>query len=55
MVQVDQTIWVRQAGKMKLEGDIAELSVFMRKERVRLDRLLKTRIRLKKMMCRYIK
>lgn len=48
MVQVDQTIWVRQAGKMKLEGDIVELSVFMRRERMRLDRLMKTRIRLKK-------
>ena len=43
MVRVEQTVWVRQAGKVKLEGDLVELSIFMRREKERLDRLLKNR------------
>jgi dsDNA-binding SOS-regulon protein len=43
MVRVEQTIWVRQAGKVKLEGDLVELSIFMRREKERLERLLKNR------------
>jgi dsDNA-binding SOS-regulon protein len=34
---------VRQAGKVKLEGDLVELSIFMRREKERLERLLKNR------------
>jgi dsDNA-binding SOS-regulon protein len=40
---VEQTVWVRQAGKVKLEGDLVELSIFMRREKERLERLLKNR------------
>lgn len=43
MVRVEQTVWVRQAGKVKLEGDLVELSIFMRREKERLERLLKNR------------
>ncbi len=43
MVRVEQTIWTRQAGQVKLKGDVIELHIFMRRERERLQRILKTK------------
>ena len=47
MVRVEQTIWMRQAGKFKLQGEILELTIFMRREKERLNRLLKTKTSIK--------
>lgn len=43
LVRVEQTIWTRQAGEVKLRGDVMELTVFMRRENERLQRILKTK------------
>ena len=43
MVRVEQTIWTRQAGQVKLKGEVIELHIFMRRERERLQRILKTK------------
>jgi predicted ribosome quality control (RQC) complex YloA/Tae2 family protein len=43
MVRVEQTIWTRQAGQVKLKGEVIELHIFMRKECERLERILKTK------------
>tara|TARA_B110000503_G_C7062763_1_gene377407 strand:+ start:104 stop:496 length:393 start_codon:yes stop_codon:yes gene_type:complete len=43
MVRIDQTIWTRQAGQVKLKGEVMELHIFMRRERERLERILKTK------------
>ena len=47
MVRVEQTIWVRQAGKVKLQGEVKEFSIFMRREKERIDRLLENRVSIK--------
>jgi len=46
MTKVEHVVWVRQAGKVKLTGEVMELTVFMRRERERLERLLKTQSKL---------
>ena len=43
MLRVEQTVWMRQAGKFKLQGEIIEHTIFMRREKERLNRLLKTK------------
>ena len=43
MVRVEQTIWTRQAGQVKLKGEVNELHIFMRRECERLQRILKTK------------
>lgn len=43
MVRVEQTVWVRQAGKVKLTGEVMEFTIFMRREKERLERVLKTK------------
>ena len=43
MLRVEQTVWMRQAGKFKLQGGIIERTIFMRREKERLTRLLKTK------------
>ena len=43
MVRVEQTVWTRQAGKVKLNGEVVELNIFMRREKERLERILKTK------------
>lgn len=43
MVRVEQTVWTRQAGKVKLNGEVMELNIFMRREKERLERILKTK------------
>jgi predicted ribosome quality control (RQC) complex YloA/Tae2 family protein len=43
MARVEQTMWMRQAGKVKLQGEVMELNIFMRREKERLERILKTK------------
>jgi predicted ribosome quality control (RQC) complex YloA/Tae2 family protein len=43
MARVEQTVWMRQAGKVKLQGEVMELNIFMRREKERLERILKTK------------
>ena len=43
VTRVERVMWMRQAGKVKLEGEVMELTVFMKREGGRLDRLKKTR------------
>ena len=43
MARVEQTMWMRQAGKVKLQGEVRELNIFMRREKERLERILKTK------------
>ena len=45
MTKVEHVVWVRQAGKVKLTGEVMELIVFMRRERGRLERLLQNSIK----------
>ena len=46
VTKVEQVIWLRQAGKAKLTGEVVELTVFIQKEKKRLDRLVKTRVKI---------
>lgn len=43
VTRVEHVMWMRQAGKVKLQGEVMELTVFMRREKERLERLLKTK------------
>ncbi len=43
VTRVKHVMWMRQAGKVKLEGEVMELTIFMRREKERLERLLKTK------------
>ena len=43
VTRVEHVTWMRQAGKVKLQGEVMELTIFMRREKERLERLLKTR------------
>jgi predicted ribosome quality control (RQC) complex YloA/Tae2 family protein len=45
MTRVEHVVWVRQAGKVKLTGEVVELTVFMRREKERLDRLKQNSIK----------
>ena len=41
MTRVEHVLWMRQAGKVKLQGEVMELTVFMRREKDRIERLKK--------------
>ena len=43
LARVEQTASMRQAGKVELRGDVTELTIFMRREKERLERILKTK------------
>ena len=43
VTRVERVMWMRQVGKVKLEGEVMELTIFMRREGERLNRLKKTR------------
>jgi len=43
LTRVEHVLWMRQAGKVQLEGEVLELTVFMRREVARLERLKKSR------------
>jgi predicted ribosome quality control (RQC) complex YloA/Tae2 family protein len=43
VTKVEQVIWLRQAGKAKLTGEVVELTVFMQREKERLYRLMRSR------------
>jgi predicted ribosome quality control (RQC) complex YloA/Tae2 family protein len=45
MTKVEHVIWVRQAGKVKLTGELVELTIFMKREVERLVRLKQTGIK----------
>lgn len=45
MTKVEHVIWVRQAGKVKLTGELVELTIFMKREVERLARLKQTGIK----------
>lgn len=45
MTKVEHIIWVRQAGKVKLTGELVELTIFMKREVERLVRLKQTGIK----------
>ena len=43
LTRVEHVMWTRQAGKVKLTGEVMELTIFMRREKERLERLLNTK------------
>jgi predicted ribosome quality control (RQC) complex YloA/Tae2 family protein len=43
LARVEQTASMRQTGKVELRGDVMELTIFMRREKERLERILKTK------------
>ena len=43
VTKVEHVMWMRQAGKVKLTGEVMELTIFMRREKERLERLLNTK------------
>ena len=43
LARVEQTTSMRQTGKVELRGDVMELTIFMRREKERLERILKTK------------
>lgn len=43
LARVEQTASMRQTGKVELRGDVTELTIFMRREKERLERILKTK------------
>jgi len=43
VTKVEHVMWMRQAGKVKLTGEVMELTIFMRREKERLERVLKTK------------
>ena len=45
MTKVEHVIWIRQAGKVKLTGELVELTIFMKREVERLVRLKQTGIK----------
>src|SRR5210317_338285 len=44
LTRVEHVLWMRQAGKVQLTGEVLELTIFMRREVARLERLKKSRI-----------
>jgi predicted ribosome quality control (RQC) complex YloA/Tae2 family protein len=44
LTRVEHVLGMRQAGKVRLDGEVSELTVFMRREVARLERLKKSRI-----------
>jgi predicted ribosome quality control (RQC) complex YloA/Tae2 family protein len=43
LVRVENVYSLKQCGQVKLKGEVIQLTIFMRKEKERLDRLLKNR------------
>jgi predicted ribosome quality control (RQC) complex YloA/Tae2 family protein len=43
LARAEQTASMRQTGKVELRGDVMELTIFMRREKERLERILKTK------------
>ena len=43
VTKVEHVLWMRQAGKVKLDGEVMKLTIFTRREKERLERLLKTK------------
>lgn len=43
VTRIEHVTWMRQVGKVKLQSEVMELTIFMRREKERLERLLKTR------------
>lgn len=43
LARLEQTASMRQTGKVELRGDVMELTIFMRREKERLERILKTK------------
>jgi predicted ribosome quality control (RQC) complex YloA/Tae2 family protein len=43
LTRVEHVLWMRQAGKVQLKGEVLELTIFMRREVARLERLKKSR------------
>jgi predicted ribosome quality control (RQC) complex YloA/Tae2 family protein len=42
LTRVEHVLWMRQAGKVQLKGEVLELTVFKRREVARLERLKKS-------------
>jgi predicted ribosome quality control (RQC) complex YloA/Tae2 family protein len=43
LVRVENVTFLKQHGRVTLHGEVAQLTVFMRKEKERLERILKTK------------
>ena len=46
ITRVEHVVWLRQAGKVKLTGEVMELTIFMKREKERLERLLSSKVSL---------
>ncbi len=46
VTKVEHVLWMRQAGKVKLTGEVMELTIFMKREKERLERLLSSKVSL---------
>ena len=46
ITRVEHVMWLRQAGKVKLTGEVMELTIFMRREKERLERLISSKVSL---------
>ena len=44
LTRVEHVMLMRQAGKVKLTGEVMELTIFMRREKERLERLLSSKV-----------
>jgi len=44
LTRVEHVLWMRQAGKVQLKGEVLELTIFLRRQVARLERLKKSRI-----------
>ena len=44
VTRVEHVMWMRQAGKVKLTGEVMELTIFMRREKERLERLFSSKV-----------
>jgi len=42
VTRVEHVVWLRQAGKVKLVGEVMELAIFMIREKERLNRVIKS-------------
>jgi len=43
LTRVEHVLWMRQAGKVQLKGEVLELTIFLRRQVARLERLKKSR------------
>lgn len=44
VTRVEHVMWMRQAGKVKLMGEVMELTIFMKREKERLERILSSKV-----------